>query len=137
MSDWEQTTSPQVHWYSQISAANYQHVYKTLRLEKATLESYTNISYGLPTAEAIRVCKQKYRQDVAKLTIQITDPNVMQIKQDVRVTFADQLAVIGTDKMTTIQAYWVIISYTFLRRHFGTVCWGESHQSGGGGLLDL
>ncbi len=56
----------------------------------------TNFSYGLPTEEAIRVCRQRYRNDVAKLTLQISDPNVMQIRKSIRHTFADQLAIIGT-----------------------------------------
>ena len=95
MSDWEQSNSPLSYWHDAISDANYLKRYNTIRLDTQTLISSTNISYGLPTAEAVRVCKQRYQQEFAKLTVQIVDPNVMQIKKDVRVTFADQLAVIG------------------------------------------
>ncbi len=54
------------------------------------------MSYSLPHDEAINVCKERYRFDVAKVTVQIVSPNVMRIKKDVKMSFADQLGVIGT-----------------------------------------
>ena len=64
---------------------------KTLSLDQSTLGGRTNISFGLPTDEAITLCRQIYKTDIAKLTIQITDPNVVQIKKDVKLTLADQV----------------------------------------------
>jgi hypothetical protein len=55
----------------------------------------TNISYGLPTPEAIQMCKDVYSNDIVKLTLQIMDPNVMQINKDVSAKFSDQLGVVG------------------------------------------
>ncbi len=50
---------------------------------------------GLPLQEAERVCKERYQRDFAKLTIHIADPEVLQIKKDLRVRFVDQLGIIG------------------------------------------
>ncbi len=96
MKDWEKTNSPLAYWFFEMSAASYKERFKTYTLSNQVISRYSNFSYGLPTEEAIRVCKDKYRRDVIKLTIQIMNPTVMQIKHDKRVTFADQLAVIGT-----------------------------------------
>ncbi len=52
-------------------------------------------SYGLPVGEADAVCKQRYSLDFAKLTVQIDSADVMQIRKDVRATFADQLGTVG------------------------------------------
>ena len=46
----------------------------------------------------IRICKSFYKTNVAKLTLQIAEANVLQIKQDIRVTFPDKLGVIGSKK---------------------------------------
>ena len=48
--------------------------------------------------EMIRVCKSAYKNSVAKLVLQIAEPNILEIKYDIRVTFPDQLAVIGIYK---------------------------------------
>ncbi len=97
MADWAATHSPTVHWYNEMSNRNYKERYSTFRLddETVTTPGHTNMLYGLPADEAYRVCKEKYRNEVVKLTIQITNPNVMQIKHDVKVTFADQLSSVG------------------------------------------
>ncbi len=95
MRDWERTSSPLAHWFSQLSVANYKERFKTYRMSAHSLSRFSNFSYGLPTEEAIRVCKEIYNMDIVKLTIQIMNPTVMEIKRDQRVTFTDQLAVIG------------------------------------------
>ena len=48
----------------------------------------------------IKICQSAYKNNVAKLTLQIAEANVLQIKQDIRVTFTDKLGVIG--KKTSI-----------------------------------
>ena len=45
--------------------------------------------------EVKNVCKQVYKNDVVRLTLQISAPEAMQMKRDVRVTFSDQIGVIG------------------------------------------
>ncbi len=94
MSDWQKTHSPLVHWSKEISPKNYRERYKTLEISPMDLSS-TNISYGLPTTEMLRICEQRYRNDVARITFVVSDPNVMQIMRNVRVTFPDQIAAVG------------------------------------------
>ena len=56
---------------------------------------YTKFLYGLPDVETNTVCKQIYKNDIVKLTLQISESEALQIKRDIRVTFADQLGVVG------------------------------------------
>ena len=96
MSDWKMTNSPQVHWYNQLHPSAHGKHHQSFRLDpEAQRNGQSNMSYGLPTEEALRVCKERYKYDVVKLTLQITEHNVLQIKKDIRVTFADKLAGIG------------------------------------------
>ena len=50
---------------------------------------------SFPQAEMIKICRSAYKNNVAKVTLQIAEANVLQIKQDIRVTFTDKLGVIG------------------------------------------
>ena len=43
----------------------------------------------------IKICQSAYKNNVAKVTLQVAEANVLQIKQDIRVTFTDKLGVIG------------------------------------------
>ena len=77
-----------------------------------------NMSFGVPTDEAMRICKDIYRNEIVKVTVQISRPTVtlvrivnslitttifrqiyslIQIKKDVKVSFSDQLGVIGNE----------------------------------------
>ncbi len=113
MRDWQRVSSTAAHWAGEISPANYRRWFETMKLDKWTALGVTNFSYGLPTDDAIKMCKkvissrgiflapartrtlQIYKLDVAKIVVQIADPIVVQIKKGVRITFPDQLAVIG------------------------------------------
>ena len=55
----------------------------------------TKFRYGLPEVEANTVCMQIYKNDMVKLTLQISESEALQMKRDIRVTFTDQLGVIG------------------------------------------
>ena len=50
---------------------------------------------SLPSGEGTSICKSLYSNEVVKLTIQIADPNVMEIQKDVSVTFPDMLGIVG------------------------------------------
>ena len=50
---------------------------------------------GLPEDDAREMCKTMYRESIAKVSLEILDPKVLQIKKDVRTTFSDQLGVVG------------------------------------------
>ena len=100
---WHRTHSPMMQWLNQLlsgplAAKNFQ------RLSKLLLES-DDISrerltkgflYGLPLHEEVRVGREMFANSVARLTIEVVDPNVMEIRKDVRTTFSDKLAAIGT-----------------------------------------
>ena len=64
-------------------------------MEKSLEEPWTTFKYGLPTWEVNNVCRQMYKNNVVKVTLQIASPEALQIKRDIRVTFADQLGVVG------------------------------------------
>ena len=96
---WQNTESPIVYWARQMTQLealdllkqDMPSVVRTLHDEEISFE------YGLPTWEVNKVCKEEYRNDLVKLTLQIAAPEAMQIKKDVRVTFPDQLGVIGKE----------------------------------------
>ncbi len=95
MRDWERTVSPTSYWFDEMSDSNYRDRWFKLQLDDSTVNSYSNLSYGLPTGEALNLCKWIYRNSIAKLTVQIADPEVVQLKKDIRISFADQLGVVG------------------------------------------
>ena len=104
MLPWENRHSPLVYWAQQLTG-------KSMWEDKPSVETTindegregTSLEYGLPTWEINKVCKQKYRNDVVKVTLQIAVPESMQIKRDLRVTFSDQIGVIG--KMGSYYCY--------------------------------
>ncbi len=133
MKDWEKTNSPLAYWFYEMSGANYQERFKTYTLPDHVISRYSNFSYGLPTEEAIRVCKDKYRRDVVKLTIQIMSPDVMQIRRDMRVTFGDQLAAIGG----YMQICMVSLTVFLTRRHSRPLRRSQPNQPRRGRILGL
>ena len=100
MIPWQNTESPMVHWSRQMAQLEASDLLEQdiPSVERTLHDEETLFEYGLPTWEVNKVCKEKYRNDVVKLTLQIAAPEAMQIKKDVRVTFADQLGVIGKRK---------------------------------------
>ena len=54
-----------------------------------------DIRYGLPDKEVATVCKRMYKNDVVKVTIQVAEPEAMQLKMDEAVSFADGLGIVG------------------------------------------
>lgn len=53
------------------------------------------IRYGLPVEEVANVCRQMYKNDLVKITLQVSEPQAQQLIMDVRVTFADTLGIVG------------------------------------------
>ena len=54
-----------------------------------------DVSFGLPKDEAIRVCKSRFKNHLAFIQVQIMEPKVMNIVKDIKISFYDQLGVIG------------------------------------------
>ena len=56
--------------------------------------------YGLPKEDAKEMCKTVYKETIAKVTIEILDPMVLQIKKDVSSTFTSRLGVVGMNRLS-------------------------------------
>ncbi len=56
------------------------------------------ILHGLSMTEALKVCRHRYRNDLAKLTVEIIAPDVKKIEKDISASFSDQLGVIGESR---------------------------------------
>ncbi len=54
-----------------------------------------NISYGLPTPEAGMVCRTRFTRDVAKVTLEVADPEVLLVVKDVKASFTAKVGVVG------------------------------------------
>ena len=53
------------------------------------------MDYGLPRSEAIKVCKEMYKNDVIKLTLQISEPVAMQLNKNMKATLMDKFGTVG------------------------------------------
>ncbi len=107
LSHWHGTHSPLAYWFAQMSTEDYRKRHIGFRLPMSdVMQGGANLTHGLPTEEALgAVCRQIFANDVAKLTVQILDPNVMQIKKGVRMSFSDKLGVIGNLVEKTLEIY--------------------------------
>ena len=89
---WGQNHSPFfAHWVAQFKWAN-ERIF--IRPEDVYF-SQTNLYNSLPLDEAVKACKNMYTYELAKVTIQISDPVVMTVEKRVSSTFAEQLGVVG------------------------------------------
>ena len=59
------------------------------------LYNQTYLYGSLPLEQAIRACKNMYTYELAKITIEISDPVVMTIQKRISSTFSEQLGVVG------------------------------------------
>ena len=53
------------------------------------------MDYGLPRSEALKVCREMYKNDVIKLTLQISEPVAMQLNKNMKAAFMDQVGTVG------------------------------------------
>ncbi len=102
MADWEKTNSPMVYWFEQLREDHYLQRFKSVKLlsdEDPYLDEFfsPNISFGLPTSEAIRVCRERFRTEFAILEVRLDKNVATRIKKDVKITFASQVAAIGIE----------------------------------------
>ena len=56
---------------------------------------HVNFLFGLPEADAKEVCKMFYRENVAKVIVEIVGPDVMRLEKDINTTFTQKLGIIG------------------------------------------
>ena len=59
------------------------------------LYNQTYLYGSLPLEQAIRACKNMYTYELAKITIEISDPVVMTVQKRISSTFSEQLGVVG------------------------------------------
>ena len=90
---WGQTHSPFfAHWVPQLMNLGNERIF--IRPE----DVYNNQTYlynGLPLDQAVKACRDMYTYELAKVTLQISDPVVMTVEKRVSSTFAEQLGVVG------------------------------------------
>ncbi len=108
MAQWRSTHSPVAYWFNKFHDENFsvkkdREVMAELLVQAQERGRGPNLTHGLPTSQALELCKELFRKNVAKLTLQIRDPNVMKIVKSVRVTFADELSAIGKQGGRTIR----------------------------------
>ena len=53
------------------------------------------MDYGLPRTEALKVCKEMYKNDVIKLTLQISEPVAMELNKNMKATLMDKFGTVG------------------------------------------
>ena len=95
MREWEQTESPSTYWYKKFEAHD-----QNGKLHKITLEDHSNdfnvpLAHGLPVPEALMKCRELYKNNIAKVTIQISEDSVLMTRRDYSITFAEQLSIIS------------------------------------------
>ena len=118
---WARTNSPVTYWYNKMSphraagSSAYNPKYfdqdtedpgelfflKRLSELCQICNSYSliidhvNFLFGLPEADAKEVCKMFYRENVAKVIVEIVGPDVMRLEKDINTTFTQKLGIIG------------------------------------------
>ena len=94
--EWERTNSPITHWYNMVDRyLNFGNPFYNPDFFNVEPSDRWTFYYGLPIEDAKEMCKNVYKETIAKVTIEILDPMVLQIKKDVRTTFTDRLGVVG------------------------------------------
>ena len=102
LGEWERTNSPVTHWYNMVDRyLNFGDPFYNPDFFNVEPSDRWTFYYGLPIEDAKEMCKNVYKETIAKVTIEILDPMVLQIKKDVRTTFTDRLGVVGM-KMKSI-----------------------------------
>ena len=131
--EWQSTNSPITHWYNM--AARYLNLndnfYNPAFFNVEPSDRWT-FYYGLPKEDAKEMCKTVYKETIAKVTIEILDPMVLQIKKDVSSTFTSRLGVVGMNLLSSFM-YAMIFSCALsfiLGRDIGALHWGQHSQPG-------
>ena len=101
LDEWQLTNSPIVYWYNMVGK-NMNFMKRTFNPDFFNTKPSSDIphfAYGLPLDDAKNMCKIVYKENIAKVTLEILDPKVLQIKKDITATFTDRLGVVGKYKI--------------------------------------
>ena len=97
MREWWEAESPSIYWFKKFKEYSYENGLGKINLDHFYYEQLNLVPLinGLPITEAISVCKHLYRNNIAKVIIEISEERVMMTKRDYSVTFAEQLSIIS------------------------------------------
>ena len=83
------------------ATGNEETFFHSLSLEEQTLTtSYKGLvefdnDLGIQKELATRICKMMFKNDMARLVLEIADPRMLKVQKDKSVTFAGMLGTIG------------------------------------------
>ena len=58
--------------------------------------------FGIQKELATKICTTMFENDIAKLTLEIADPRMLEVVKDKRVTYADMLGTVGETMLNTV-----------------------------------
>ena len=96
MREWEKAESPSTYWYKKfLELERKEELQKIMWNVDLTNEQRASLVHGLPMKEALLMCKEVYKNGIAKVTIQISEDTLLMTKRDFSVTFPEQLSIIS------------------------------------------
>ena len=97
MREWWEAESPSIYWNKKLNEYSHQDSLEKINLGHFYYENLDLVPliHGLPLTEALTVCKDIYKNNIAKVTIEISEKSVMMTRRDFSVTFAEQLSIIS------------------------------------------
>ena len=96
MREWGEAESPSIYWLKKLKEYDYMNGLEKMNLDFSYHKKrYIPLVYSLPLPEALSVCKDLYRNNIANVVIEISEESVMKTKRDFSITFAEQLSIIS------------------------------------------
>ena len=110
MHEWEKTNSPSQYWHKKLRRLVDERILNEFKMDFIDPKTDDNdlkpkrgppiivpvpFMSGLPLKEALRVCKEVYSKNIAKVTIEMATDQVIMTRKDIGVTFPEQLAIIS------------------------------------------
>ena len=105
MREWEKAESPIVYWYKKLRDHDQKGKLHKISMEDHitydnhesdfSLYNYVPLVHGLPVPEALMKCRELYKNNIAQVTIQISEDSVLMTRRDYSITFAEQLSIIS------------------------------------------
>ena len=83
--------------------------------------------FGILKELAAKICETTFENDIARLTLEIADPRMLEVVKDKRVTFADMLGTVGELEFKTNLCRGHPRSFLF-RRNYRLVHWAEHNK---------
>ena len=84
--------------------------------------------FGILKELADKICMTTFENDIAKLTLEIADPRMLEVVKDKRVTWSDMLGTVGKNLLKDNLARQRTSRWIFSRRNYRLVHRAEHHQ---------